>query len=241
MSKHIVFGCSHIPFQNMKIWNKILKLINGEKFDGIHLIGDIFDMNSLSFHDRGQVPLIDAIKEYKLIEKYWHELESVLNRVRIKQFLYGNHEDRYLRHLKLPDNKRIILEPIEERLRMRENGWEIKTNWKEDYYVLGEHLEIFHGELLGINPAKRQLDKLKKSCMFVHSHRIGTHFDSNMASFNIGWLGDKNAPAFNYVGRLIKKDWNNGFAVVNIDDNGYYYVQLIPIYNDTYFYNNKKY
>lgn len=224
------------------MWHGVLKLIKDIKPNGVNLIGDILDMNAFSFHDKGQTPLIDIKDEYKLSEKWFNELDDCLgNRKVEKRFLYGNHEHRYLRHLQLPDNKRIIADSPEEKMRLIERGYKLKKNWKEDYFTLGKHLEIFHGELLGVNPAKTQLDKLKKSCMFAHSHRVGVHYDGNMASFNIGWGGDVNAPAFSYAGRLSKRSWINGFALVTIDEQGFYHAQIITCYNGRFYHNGKKY
>lgn len=245
-----VAGCAHAPFHNKPMWNGVFQLLKdlGKSLNGVNLIGDIADLNSLSFHDRGQYPIrvgtedIDLLWEYRQVNKFFDQIDSAIGRRKIeKRFVYGNHEDRYLRHLRLPDSKRIIADRPENALRLRERGYDVKTNWTEDYFILGDHLEIFHGYLLGVNPAKRQLDKLKKSCMFAHSHRVGMHYDSNMASFNIGWGGDKNSPAFSYAGRLIKKDWINGFALVTIDDNGFYHPQVITVYNNRFYYNGKKY
>ena len=230
------------------MWHGILKLIKGlgNDLNSIYAIGDILDLISLSFHDRGKkllkYPLSELTikKEYRMI-KVFDELDDVLKRGTKKHFLYGNHEDRWLRHASIPDNDKILAESPEEHFRLRERGWEVKTRWKDDYYKIGDHLEAFHGELLGVNPAKRQLDKLKKSCMFVHSHRAGVYFDGNMAAYNLGFLGDIDAPAFDYAGRLIKRNWIMGFGLVTLNEIGDYYAQLITGYNNQFFYNGKKY
>ena len=246
-NQNLVLGCLHAPFHNKKIWNGILQLIKDENFQSINLIGDILDLNSLSFHERGKYPInIDGEpltigKEYKMV-KVFDELDSAIGSRRIKKrFLYGNHEDRYLRHKSIPDNDKIIADAPEDYFRLRERGYEVKTNWLDDYYKLGKYLEIFHGNLLGVNPAKRQLDKLKNSCMFVHSHRSGVHFDGNMAAYNIGCLVDINAPVFSYAPRIIKRNWIMGFGIVTIDDNGFFYANMITGYNDQFYYNGKRY
>lgn len=238
----LVMGCVHVPFHNKKMFKGVLNLIKDIKPNGVNLIGDILDMNAFSFHDKGRIPLINATDEYELSTKFFDELDNAIGRRKIeKRFIYGNHEDRYLRHQSLPDSKRIMVDSPEKAMRLKERGYEIKTKWQEDYFTLGDHLEIFHGSLLGVNPAKSQLDKLKKSCMFAHSHRAGVHYDGNMASFNIGWGGDVKAPAFSYASRLVKRNWINGFALVTIDDNGFYHSQLITVYNDVFYYGGKKY
>lgn len=241
---NLVIGCLHAPFHNKKVWYNVLKLAKDleKNLQGIYLIGDILDLNSLSFHERGQYPLngLTAEKEYKMV-KVFDDLDSVLKKGVKKNFLYGNHENRWLRHKSIPDNDKILIESPEDHFRLRERGYEVKTNWKDDYYKIGEHLEVFHGEILGVNPAKRQLDKLKRSCMFAHSHRAGVHFDGNMGSYNIGCMVDISAPVFNYAGRLTKRNWMMGFSLVTVDDLGFYYAQLITAYNNTFFYNGKKY
>ena len=245
----IVLGCLHSPFHNKKLWYGILNLIKDLPISGISLIGDILDLNSLSDYDRGKSLLkidnedLDLRKEYKRVTVF-DELDEVMNLNRrhiTKRFLYGNHEDRYLRAIRDPDKAKIIAEPPEEYFRLRERGWVVKTNWKDDYYLSGDHLELFHGQLLGVNPAKRQLDKLKKSCMFVHSHRAGTYHDGNMASYNIGCLVDVTSPVFGYAVRLITRNWVMGFALVTIDDDGFYHCQPITAYNDIFYFNGKSY
>ena len=230
------------------MWNGVLKLIKdiGKDLQNVYAIGDILDLNSLSFHERNQYPTkingetLVIKTEYKMV-KVFDELENVMHKSTGKHFLYGNHCHRYLRHKAIPDNDKIIIDAPEDYFRLRERGWEVKTNWKDDYYKLGEFLEVFHGEILGVNPAKRQLDKLKASCMFAHSHRAGVHFDGNMGSYNIGCLVDTKAPAFNYAGRLTKRNWMMGFGLVTLDPNGYYYATLITGYNNKFYYNGKQY
>lgn len=243
----LVIGCIHAPFHNKKLWYGILKLIKDLPLAGISLIGDILDLNSLAFQERGKTPIIVDGKpltlrnEYRMV-KVFDELDDAIGKRKIKKrFLYGNHEDRYLRHKSFPDSEKIIAESPEEFFRLRERGYEVKTRWKDDYYTLGKHLEVFHGELLGVNPAKRQLDKLKKSCMFVHSHRAQIYYDGLMAAYNIGCVVDISAPAFDYAGRLIKRNWINGFGHVTIDDNGDYYAGLITAFNNRFYYNGKRY
>ena len=241
----LVIVCLHAPFHNTKIWHGILNLAKDLPIKGISLIGDILDLNSLSFHDRGKTPLLinglplDLRTEYRSTDIF-DELDSVTRGIK-KRFLYGNHEDRYLRTAQHPDSFKIIAEAPEEYFRLRERGYEVKTQWKEDYFLLGDHLQAFHGELLGVNPAKRQLDKLKHSCIFAHSHRAGTHHDGAMVAYNIGWLGDRYSPVFNYAGRLTKRNWVDGFGLVTIDDNGDFYANPVTCYNNTFYYAGKKY
>ena len=77
--------------------------------------------------------------------------------------------------------------------------------------------------------------------MFAHTHKLGTHFDCDKASFNIGWMGDPEHKAFGYCSRVVREGWQNGFALVQIDSEGYYHVQLIQYFNGRFFYGGKEY
>ena len=54
-------------------------------------------------------------------------------------------------------------------------------------------------------------------------------------------MGDSNTAAFNYASRSMKKNWSNGFAIVNIDEDGYYFVEQIMWQNGKFYYAGKKY
>ena len=77
--------------------------------------------------------------------------------------------------------------------------------------------------------------------MFAHTHKMGAYFDTDMASFNIGWMGNSEDKAFSYCSRVAKEGWQNGFAIVNIDEEGFYHVQLVQYYNNRFFYGGKEY
>ena len=115
-----VIGCLHAPFHNKKVWYNVLKLAKDleKKLQGIYLIEDILDLNSVSFHERGQYPLngLTAEKEYKMV-KVFDDLDSVLKKGVKKNFLYGNHENRRLRHKSIPDNDKVLIESPEEHVR----------------------------------------------------------------------------------------------------------------------------
>jgi hypothetical protein len=157
--------------------------------------------------------------------------------------MYGNHEDRYLRYMADSDNSKLgesLISP-EEGLDLEARGYSVLTNWKKDKIKLGNHLDLIHGEFCNIHTAKKHLDSFRGSIMFVHTHRIQTHIESKVGGFNIGFGGDKNSPVFNYATRAMKEVWANGFALVTIDEDGFFHVNQITMFNDCFYYNGKKY
>ena len=244
---HIVSGCQHVPFQNKKMQEGLIELIKdlGDKVKGFHLIGDMLDLNSLSAHEPNKVPLegITLGFEYKEGNKYLDSFEAVLPKNIEKTYIYGNHEDRWRRHISDINNSKYAdaLPSPKDALKLENRNYKVYTNWKEDFHLLGNSLQLIHGEFCTKYPARTHVDRMKSSVMFAHTHRIDINYDGEKAGFNIGWGGNPEAPAFNYVSRLTKMNWINGFALVHIDENGNFFTQVIPVFHNHFWYNGKRY
>lgn len=220
--KYLIMGCVHAPFYNLNLMKATLKLMDNIEFDGIILNGDFLDLNSLSFHDRGRLPIknINLGVEYDLSNKLLNEIEYRLSKNAIKYYLYGNHEDRFNRHKSNVDFSKLgktVQDPIKG-LDLISRGYSILTNWKEDEITLGD-LTIIHGEFCGIHTAKKHLDVFKKNILFAHTHRVQSYREGIHCAYNIGSMADFNAPVFNYATKSMKKQWTNGFAIATVVEN----------------------
>lgn len=244
---HIVSGCWHVPFQNKRMQKGLIDLIKdlGSKIKGFHLLGDVLDVNSLSAHEPNKVPMqgITLGYEYKEGNNFLNSFEEVLPLNVEKTFIWGNHENRWTRHvadINISKYADALPSPTEA-LQLKQRGYTIYENWKEDYHLLGKELQLIHGEFCTKYPARTHVDRMKASVMFVHSHRLDINYDGEKAGFNIGWGGDVNSEAFNYVSRLTKMNWINGFALVHIDEKGNYFTQVVPVFNNEFWYNGTRY
>jgi hypothetical protein len=244
---YIVLGCVHVPGHNVRMINSITKLIEDKKneIQGLMLIGDFLDMNTLSGHNRGQftaVPGLTLTQEYEAGNKVLDQLTAPLShRVVDKVYIYGNHEDRWNRHMSDMQNAKTPLPSPAEALRLKERGFHTFTNWTSDYVKLGKHLELIHGQYYNTHCAKQHIDKLRGSVLFAHTHRIQMYVEGKTAGFNIGWCGDVDTPFFNYAERGTKSQWQNGFAVVHVDEDGDYFVNQIFFHNNKFYFNGKCY
>jgi hypothetical protein len=54
-------------------------------------------------------------------------------------------------------------------------------------------------------------------------------------------MADFNAPVFGYASRAMKNSWLNGFNTVHIDEQGFYHIQQIVCYNNSFVFGNKIY
>lgn len=241
---HLILGCVHVPFQNQKVLDGIYELMSDMQFDGLHLIGDFLDLNTLSSHDKGRftaVPNLTLDEEYEAGNKVLDNLDSLLPEHALKTYLYGNHEDRWNRYMSDMQAAKTPLTSPEKALDLKGRVYTTFTKWNKDFFVLGKHLELLHGEYFNVHTAKKHLDVLRSSCLFAHTHRIQTFVEGNSAAFNIGWLGQKDLPAFGYAGRAQKSMWQNGFSIATIDENGDYFVEQVIVCNDRFAYGGKLY
>tara|TARA_R110000851_G_scaffold57420_2_gene133760 strand:+ start:5995 stop:7065 length:1071 start_codon:yes stop_codon:yes gene_type:complete len=231
---HILLGCNHVPFHHVQLHKGIINLIkdNAHLIKGFHLLGDFLDLNPLSSHDKGKftaIPGLTLDDEYDIGQGLLYDFDSNLPRDTWKTYLYGNHEDRYNRWMSNMDNAKTPLISPEAGLGLIGRGYQVKTSWSQDYFTLGNDFDIFHGIYFSIHNGKAHLDKLRRSCAYVHTHRIQNYREGQMAAFNIGSCADFTSSAFNYASRPMKQQWANGFAINMIDEYGVSHITQINV------------
>lgn len=245
----IVLPDVHRPFHNKVLWGKVMQLISdiGDSLYGVVLSGDYADLYTLGSYNENSLKNLTGItleSEYLDCNEGLDDLDyAIKNKDCKKYFLYGNHEDRYFREIAKGDKAKYggaLISPTEA-LKLRDRGYKVKENWKDDYFTLGEHLDVMHGMYCNIHAAKKHLDMTGNSCIFGHTHRVQSYNSGNRAAYNIGGLYDINHRVFNYMPRLQRNVWANGLARVYIDDDGKFFVEQVNVWNDKFFTNGKLY
>jgi len=238
----------HRPFHNKTLEKKVLRLIKdlGTSLYGINISGDYLDLYTLGSYNAESLGLLTGISledEYNDGLSGIVKIENASHKDVKKQFLFGNHEDRYFRELNKKDNAKYggaLKNPIEA-LELDERKWSVKTNWKDDFFTLGEHLDVMHGMFINVHAAYQHLVKTNHSCIFGHTHRVQSYNMGNRAAYNIGGLFDKDNKAFHYMPRMTREIWANGFAMVYIDDEGHFFVEQVNVWDNKFFTNGKMY
>lgn len=237
----------HCPWHSKVLWQKICKLARNERFDGLVLTGDFLDLYCLGSYNEGSLHKLrhwDLTKEYASGKEALDGLlDSIGRNCTDRHFIYGNHCARFHSYLETRDNSKTgaELRKPEEALQLRERKFKVHTNWKEDAVRLGRHLDVIHGIWTPPHAAKAHMDKLHGSVMFGHTHRFQCHTNGHQGSYNIGFLGDISSPGFHYKSRWERAEWRNGFAVVNVLDNGDFLPMPIQIHNDRFIFNRRLY
>ena len=248
IQKWLILPDVHRPFHDLQLESKVLKLIKDldKSLYGIVLPGDYLDLYTLGSYNAESLGLLTGINlemEYADGLKGIDKIEKASHKNLKKYFLFGNHEDRYFREVNKKDNAKYggaLKNPIEA-LELIDRGWKVKTNWKDDYFTLGKHLDVMHGMYTNIHASKKHLDMTGHSCLFGHTHRVQSYNSGNRAAYNVGALCDLKNKAFHYMPRLSRQIWANGFAMVYINDNGHFFVEQVNVWDGHFFTNGKLY
>ena len=241
---YFVLPDAHYPFQNEVLMQKVFDCIGQNKVAGVCISGDWLDLQTLGSYNAESLGMLRDIsldEEYEAGLKGIEELEKVLEPGARRMFLWGNHEDRYYREMNKKDNAKYgdTLKNPNDALKLKEYNYEIKDNWKDDYFTIGD-IDIIHGVYCNIHTAKKHLDMHGRSIMFGHTHRVQTYYTGTEASFNVGCLADINDKAFGYMPRMQREVWSNAFAVINVID-GKSHVELITVRKNGFYFRGKKY
>lgn len=176
----------HIPFQDDKTIDLVLKYVKDIKPDKIIQLGDFYDFYSISRFDKDP-KRIDSMQD-ELDEGYtiWKKIKKAGKKSKLEQ-VEGNHEfrlRRYLwRHPELHSIKALELESI---LKVKELG--IKFYRLEDTCYINDNLIATHGanddgcklsQYSGYS-AKNTLDKMGINGISGHSHRAASYYRTYM-------------------------------------------------------------
>lgn len=241
---YLVLGCWHVPFHNQELTKRVYDLLDTHQFEGLILNGDFLDCNTLSGHSRGQftaIPGLTLNQEYTEGKVVLKQLIDLLPPNATKIFMYGNHENRYQRFVADMQNAKTPPPSPTEGLDLFGQGFQVVESYEAGYITLGQHLDILHGTYYNTHCAKTHIDRFRGSVLFAHTHRIQSYIEGRTGGFNIGWGGNVTSPAFNYADRGTKASWQNGFAVVTIDEKGNYYVQQVIAPESRFVYGGKQY
>lgn len=232
---------AHVPFHNKPMFESIYKLIYAVRPTGLVLGGDFLDLNSLSTHDRGKVPIFGLT-----LGKEYTEGNQVLDRLETypfkqKVYIWGNHEARYNKYIKDAESSKIrdAIRSPQEALNLDQRGYDVYGNYPHDEFVLGD-LTIYHGESFNQHCAHGDLQKLKKSIMFGHTHRQQNFHEKTLEAYNVGSAADHFSPGFSYATKIQKQVWCNGIALVSVID-GKSFVETIKYKHDKLVFGGKTY
>lgn len=243
MEKHIVIADVHVPY-HLKTFIEIQlpMYISDVQPDTFIINGDFLDTASISSYTKGQILTTTLGEEYNQGNEILDLFDAVLPKKCKKVFLYGNHEIRFARSVLNNETAKLgsaLINPTQG-LRLIERGYEVIEDYPDGYYMLGDHLQVFHGVNTNKHCAQSNLEQFQSSCLTGHTHRTQIAQNDKFASYSIGCCADKNSIGFKYMPRNRRMNWTNAFATVATHE-GFYHVSIHNIFKDQFFANGKLY
>jgi hypothetical protein len=211
----------HIPYQNKKAYNLMIKIAKDLCPDEVVILGDYADFYSVSSHAKDPRVVNILIDEVAEVNKKLDELDEKFPNAK-KIYLEGNHENRLERYL--VDRAPALFGVTETRflfdIDKRPNWRFIPYGPRQKHSVLGSYLYAKHTPLA--NSAKATVTKALCSLVYGHIHSMEENHivgmeGTNHVAFSVGWLGDKNQDlVFSYVKN--HHQWQLGFGLVYVND-----------------------
>ena len=234
VKKALIIPDCHIPYEDKRAYELMLKVAQDVDPDEIVILGDYADFYAINSHGKdgavGNGLLEDEV--FEVIERL-KELNKLFPKAK-KVFIEGNHEYRLGRYInsKCPDLYGVF--DTASVLELKVLGYEfVPYSPDQKYRVLDSKLIARHEPLAGgKHVAQNTVEKAMHSVIFGHTHRIQeaqvvTMCGENYRGISSGWLGDKNSPVFSYV--KSHHQWSQGFSVVTCLEDGTWFNSLIHI------------
>jgi hypothetical protein len=229
-----------VPFHDPKAVQLAVDYLLEQDIDCLIINGDFVDFYGVSSFEKD--PRQRKFKdEYDAILMELGYLRKSFPDIPIYYNLDANHEFRYERYMRSKAPELIGIDPFEnlEDMLML-NKFNIISLKNYDHLKWGK-LPIIHGDTVfkrgsGVNPAKYLFDKLRQSCIASHVHRTAEFTSKNkfdnehFTCYTVGHLMHPNVEYCKHI-----DEYNQGFAILEKDQKGYYRVHNKRIINGMIF------
>ena len=229
----------HIPYQDKKAVELVIKFIEDFKPEILILGGDMVDFMGLSRFSRDPKRALTTQDDIDTVSALLVKLRNILPDSEIV-YLEGNHEYRMTNYkwTKCPELSYIKALTLPKLLNLSELNIQFIPytkfyNYKKIYFVHGDVISKHSGQT-----AKQMLDKWGVNIICGHSHRTGKHnrttLDGNKGAWESGCLCDC-SPEY-IKGRA---NWQLGFSIVEYYKDKIFYVNNIDIVKNSFIHGGK--
>lgn len=219
----------HIPYEDKRAFELMLKAMESWKPDSINILGDFADFYAVSSHSKDPRRGNKLEEEAEAVNARLDQLDSL--GAKEKKYALGNHCDRLDRYLadRAPELSGLV--STEQLFQLRKRGWSV-TPYKKSHHQGKIHVTHDTGTA-GANAHIKAMEDFQDNVVIGHVHRINVCYAGNAkgsthvgASF--GWLGD--ISAVDYMHRIkAQRAWHLGFGVGYQESNGTVHLQAVPI------------
>lgn len=224
---------THVPYHDPVAWSVFLNVARKLRPDVLVIIGDFADAYAISSHTKSPTRRHRFVEELDAVNEKLDELDSL--RIPRKIWTEGNHENRLSRLIaeKVPELDGMV-RTLQEYLRVAERGIE----WVPYRQGINVGRMFFTHDVgrCGVYAARQSLLDVGGNVCFGHSHRAavayqGTSKGEGHVSLNVGWLGSYDEIDYLHAIRA-RRDWQHSFGIVDLDETGCVWGQVVPIVNE---------
>lgn len=231
IKKMLVLSDIHIPYHHPEALGMAIKYGIDNDVDCVLLNGDTMDFYAASFHEKDPRK-VDWMGEIEAGREFIKMIRAAFPKAAI-YWKDGNHEKRLERHLM--QNSQILLGMPEFEL-----PWLLKMEESKIIHIANKtnikagKLNIIHGDEYrgsgGVNPARWLSLRTGEPTICGHFHRTSNHMDKTIRHDIRGWWSTgclcELSPDY-----MPYSQWNLGFAIVNINNDGTFEVDNKIIVN----------
>lgn len=231
LKRVLIVPDTHVPYEDGRAWNLMLKCARDWKPDTIVILGDFGDFYSVSSHDKrpDRVRLLDD--EVASINVRLTELDGL--NASEKYFIAGNHEDRLERYLTQKAPELFNLVKVRDLFKLDSRGWKY-TPYKQSLKLGKLNLTHDCGNAGGQAHTKA-LGTFQHNIVIGHTHRMSVAYEGNAAGEShvgamFGWLGDVKGIDYMHQVQALR-GWQLGFGVGWMEESGVVHLAPVPMVN----------
>jgi hypothetical protein len=264
---YVVLPDQQIPWHDRELHEVVLRFLDDMRPHGVILSGDVVDLPQFSLkYPWNKRMLTDPVSSVALHQKLTQEvIREYVDAADSEDnwIVPGNHDDRYLNYVTarapllnaIEDSSGQPLISLESFFNAANNGYRVATDpngmagYPASHVVLGKHLAIYHGWLLGNGKggasAAAHLEYLQHSVVVGHTHRQAKvhktlHTVSGDVVVLVGIEAGTLAQVRGGLGHTVNPNWQQGLAVVTIFGDGEFTADTAVYANKSLFYNGQR-
>lgn len=229
-----IVGDNQIPFQDEKLHEQTCRFLAAYKPDRLVILGDFLDFPGLSRFARDPAVPVATVQECVDVGKrVMADYRSAVGKRTPITYMEGNHEKRL--GLRILGSEKLVdlfgLVTVPGLLDLSSFGVEWMGNYPHDKLPLAPKLAVMHGWIIRQGSgasALATLQYLHHSIVIGHTHRLGMAYltQHEIVGGPTLYVGAENGTQcdISKLGYTVAPNWQNGLTLVDLHDNGLFYI-----------------
>lgn len=224
----------HIPDHDRKTWRAVSQYIRDNDWDEVVLLGDFMDFDQIASYNLNALRKVEGkrlFKDYEIGNKFLDELQRDVGGAPIT-IIEGNHDERIERYINAHPELEGIIE-MDKQLKFKERGikW-VRFASKGEMYSIGKATFI-HGIYTTPNHAQKHVTEYERNIFYGHLHDFQQYSKRSIGANDVK-VGQSLGCLQKYKPYYLKgyaDKWQQGFAVFQFWQNGFFNYYPVAIFN----------